>query len=84
MKLISKIEAAALYLLSYMDIFSDPYKYSKELHSYKPHDTHLVRQEFFKKCLQQYLTEVFGESFDLRKYDIGNESVYSIIDHHDF
>lgn len=83
-KLISRIEKAVIHLLSYIDVFSDPYKYSRELHTYKPHSTHQARQELFKVCLQNHLVEVFGENFNIKKFDIGNDSVYSIIDHHDF
>lgn len=57
--------------------------YSKHINSYIPHPVHVERQKLFLKCIESELKRVHGENISIQDFDLGNQAVYSIVDHHD-
>lgn len=78
-KIKGKIPLLGGYLGS-QEILND---YSRSLHNFSPAPIHKQRQELFKTVIERELKRIFGEDFDFRQFDFGNDSVFSIVDHHD-
>jgi inorganic pyrophosphatase/exopolyphosphatase len=67
----------------YLNLSTTLNDYSHSLQKYIPHKIHQERQVYLKEVVESEIKRIFGDSFNINNFDLGNQSVYSVVDHHD-